>query len=586
MQLISFFFFCNLVKQELLTYNQISKQLNDIAVLFKKKQEEWFQKNINNELVLINYVKETRFKKLIQPIIEKYLEETENTSVYVVSFEKLTYNALFGFNTISLAKYASEIIEICVKTNKPYKQTRYGLEWECWKIASKNDYEKLKIQIDRAEMLYIDGFYDGYDSYEEFISHYLFDNEFLNSLDYKIVINLQKAVENETTYIDVEKLCKKLRLIYSDPIKIIKFNNHLGFRTFNGEVLNAPIAVCYEMRDANSTINTNVSDVYWDNMFSMFKYMQKVEYKQKKNTEELEHWKYQAFKDLDLKMIQLDEIEMRRFYASYSITFLTFVKKREQEIKTIQDEGVNQHQEVDYEMVIITMINLGENKFQHVTTYPVCDADGERPITNYDTEDEYYKRLCAQHDKLQSMLDVIHNTFLNDCIIDDQKSLLLHNLLDLKNDYLRRYVKMTDLIKLKDSEVSIHDQNVEFIKKLQLKFGAKINIELYNIEHNTKNFLYLFNSGWDYDFLAHHSYKNKIDVKAYLEGKHDNIDVAMMIIHITNTKKSDSTYYFVHNTYTKQDVMERLESYISENNQKLCTELKNRTVVLEALEHK
>ncbi|KAM0676958.1 hypothetical protein BDAP_002429 [Binucleata daphniae] len=299
------------------------------------------------------------------------------------------------------------------------------------------------------------------------------------TLEYKIIINLQKAVDNKTTYIDIKKLSKEIitKNMIFEPIKIIKFNNLLGTAIINREDGYVAIAVLYEIEELDSKIVCNDKIIYWDNRSPIFKYLQKVVYKKIKNIEELEYWKKLLFNELNLKIIQIDQIEMCRRNNNFSITFTTFVKKRKQEIKTIQDEGVNQYQEVNYEVVIITRINF-KNKFQHITTYPVCDADGERPVTNYDTEDVHYKRLCAQHDKLQNLLGVMYNTYLNDCIIDDQKSLLLYNLLNLKCISFGRYVKMTDAIELKDSDIAIHDQNIEFIKKLQLEFGENITIEL------------------------------------------------------------------------------------------------------------
>ncbi|KAM0678819.1 hypothetical protein BDAP_000604 [Binucleata daphniae] len=480
---------------------------------------------------------------------------------------------------MSLAKYASEIIKTCVKTNKPYKQTRYGLEWECWKIESEDDYQKLTENVDKARMLYIDGFYDGHDSYEEFISHYLTIYKFIYSVKYKIVINLQKNVNNKTTYIDTENLSNEItKKWFFKPIKIIKFINHLGAGIFVADEIDVAIAVRYKISRPFFRIKCNEKILFCDCLLPVFKYIQKVEHARYRTKKNLEYFKESLCNDLNLKMIQLDEIEMcRRIYA-YSLTFMTFVKKRKQEIKTIEDEDTNQYKEVDYEVVIITMIKLSENKFQHITTYPVCDANGKHPVTNYDTEDIYYKRISAQHDKLQSLLDVLHNTYQNDCIIDDQKSLLLHNLLDLRKDYLRRYVKMTDVIKLKDSDITLHDKNIGFIKKLQLEFGGNITIELYNVKYNTKDPLNINGYGWSYDFLSDHSYKNKIDLDAYIEGNHDNIDVVMMILHITNTIDGDSTYYLLHNKYTNKKDLKIFKKYISENNEQLCTELKTRTL--------
>ncbi|KAM0678087.1 hypothetical protein BDAP_001344 [Binucleata daphniae] len=135
MQLLFLLYNICLIKSQLLTHKAIGEKIADIQGLFNQKQKEWFEKNKNNELVLIDNVRNFQFADIIEPIIKKYLKETINTSVYVVSF-KIAAPYYDEYNTMSLAKYASEIIKECVKRNKPYKEEKYGLTWECWKITS------------------------------------------------------------------------------------------------------------------------------------------------------------------------------------------------------------------------------------------------------------------------------------------------------------------------------------------------------------------------------------------------------------------------------------------------------------------
>ncbi|KAM0676957.1 hypothetical protein BDAP_002428 [Binucleata daphniae] len=88
----------------------------------------------------------------------------------------------------------------------------------------------------------------------------------------------------------------------------------------------------------------------------------------------------------------------------------------------------------------------------------------------------------------------------------------------------------------------------------------------------------MYSYGWFYDFHANYTYKNKIDVNAYIEGKYNDVDVVMMVFHIENAKDGDSTYYLLHNKYTNKEDYKIYEKYIYINNDQLCTELKTRTI--------
>ncbi|KAM0679033.1 hypothetical protein BDAP_000412 [Binucleata daphniae] len=127
-----------------------------------------------------------------------------------------------------------------------------------------------------------------------------------------------------------------------EPTKIVKFNNNLGTAIINREDGYVAIAVLYEIEELDSKIVCNDKIIYWDNMSPIFKYLQKVVYKKIKNIRKLEYWKKLLFNELNLKIIQFNQIEMCRRNNNFSIIFTTFIKKRKQEIKTIQDEGVNQ----------------------------------------------------------------------------------------------------------------------------------------------------------------------------------------------------------------------------------------------------
>ncbi|KAM0677857.1 hypothetical protein BDAP_001535, partial [Binucleata daphniae] len=553
---------------------------------------EWFEKNKNNELVLIQNPRAFNFTEIIVPIIEKYNADTTNTNVYVVS-AKITQKKLIRLNTMTLAKYANEIIKKCVIKNQNYEQEKYGLIWECSKIEKDGDYKKLTRQINNADMLYVDGFCDSYDSYEEFISHYLYNYELIltDMLKYQVVINLQKINDNNTTYMDIENISRHMcinDLSYVE-IEFVKFRNSLGdailaaIQHDDGDRL-CVIGDCYTVTKIDDNIDIEITEYTSKGLIPVFKYTQKIVREQYKigMLENLNNIKQTRFDKLDLKIINFDAIKMcpRRF-GFYELSFTTFVNEKKQEIKIIPDKNKNQSESmlVDYEAIIIVQISTMRDTFHYITRYPVLDADGQYPITNYDTEDNYYQGLRLQHDKLQIMLDTIYDIYLNDCIIDDQKSIMLNLLLDIDEKHSLGYYKMTHEIELEDTNVPCHQQNIEFIKNLQSNVGENINIQLYNVERDKKFSIELIRYKTYCDFIDLYSYKNKMDIDTYLKEKDYNANRGvLMILNIKNTKEEDSTYYFINHKYTNNEIRIRLIKYISENNESAFTELKTRTL--------
>ncbi|KAM0678414.1 hypothetical protein BDAP_001130 [Binucleata daphniae] len=214
----------------------------------------------------------------------------------------------------------------------------------------------------------------------------------------------------------------------------------------------------------------------------VFKYTQKIEHVQYKSemSEDLNKIKIKKYENINLKIINYDAIKMHtQKNDSYEISYTTFVREKKQKIKIVQANAKNKCEYIssNYEAVIIVIIYRFEIKYRHIITYPVLDANGQPLVIDYDTEDIYYKKQRSQHDKVQKMLDTIYDIYQNDCIIDDKNSLLLHHLLDLDGKCQRNYAKITDEIESENTDIPYHQQNIEFIKNLQSKFGENIDID-------------------------------------------------------------------------------------------------------------
>ncbi|KAM0679076.1 hypothetical protein BDAP_000456 [Binucleata daphniae] len=372
-------------------------------------------------------------------------------------------------------------------------------------------------------------------------------------------------------------------------IEFVKFRNSLGEAILadiqhDDENRLCVIGDCYTVIKIDDYIDIEITEYTSKGLIPVFKYTQKIVREQYKigMLESLNNIKQTRFDKLDLKIINFDAIKMcpRRF-GFYELSFTTFVNEKKQEIKIIPDENKNQSESmmVEYEAIIIVQISSMRDKFHHITKYPVSDADGQYPITNYDTEDNYYQGLRLQHDKLQMMLDIVYDIYLNDCIIDDQKSIMLNLLLDIDEKHSLGYYKMTHEIELEDTNIPCHQQNIEFIKNLQSNFGENINIQLYNVERDKKFSIELIRYKTYCDFIDLYSYKNKMDIDTYLKEKDYNANRGvLMILNIKNTKEEDSTYYFINHKYINNEIRNRLIKYISENNEPAFTELKTRTL--------